>query len=151
MKTDKKKILILGLPGAGKTTLAEHLVPMLDAVWFNADDVREKITYHLGFSKEDRLQQAKTMRWLTDRVVEAGHYTVVDFVCPTPATREAFKWDDAFVIWVDRIEAGRFEDTNQLFVKPDHYDVRVINDGNSASEWAERIYAIFFSDDFLFQ
>lgn len=143
MKTDKKKILIMGLPGAGKTTLAEHLVPLLNAVWFNADDVRENITYHLGFEESDRIKQAETMKWLTDRVVETGHYVVVDFVCPTPATREAFDWDDAFVIWVDRIKAGRFEDTNQLFQAPDCYDVRVTEEG-PAVEWAIQIWTAFF-------
>lgn len=144
MKTDKKKVLLLGLPGAGKTTLAEQLVPMLNAVWFNADDVRQNITYHLGFEEKDRIQQAKTMKWLSDKVVAAGHYAVVDFICPTPATREAFGWKDAFVIWVDRIEAGRFEDTNQMFVKPNHYDFRIPPEG-SAKNWANLIYQVHFS------
>lgn len=141
--TNKKKVLIMGLPGAGKTTLAKELAPLLNAVHFNADDVRENITYHLGFSEEDRIQQAKTMKWLSDKVVAAGHRVVVDFICPTPATREAFGWEDSLVIWVDRIEAGRFEDTNQLFVKPDRYDVRVTEDG-SAEEWAIKIYLAHF-------
>lgn len=138
-ENDKKKILIMGLPGAGKTTLAEQLVPMLNAVWFNADDVRENITYHLGFSEEDRLQQAKTMKWLSDKVVAAGQYAVVDFICPTPETRAAFGADDAYVVWVDRIKAGRFEDTNQLFVPPDRYDCHVTEEG-PAKYWATRIY-----------
>ena len=144
MKTDKKRILIMGLPGSGKTTLAKELVPLVNAVHFNADDVRENITYHLGFEEKDRIQQAKTMRWLSDKVVAAGHYAVVDFICPTPATREAFGWKDAFVIWVDRIEAGRFEDTNRMFVKPDYYDFRVIEEG-SAQFWANYIYDMFLS------
>lgn len=141
-----KKILIMGLPGAGKTTLAEQLVPMLNAVWFNADDVRQNITYHLGFEEKDRIQQAKTMKWLADKVIDSGHVAVVDFICPTPATREAFGWEDAFVIWVDRIDAGRFEDTNQMFVKPDRYDVRVTSDG-SAKAWAKHIYDEHFAVD----
>ena len=37
-----KKILIMGLPGAGKTTLASKLVPLLKAKWVNADQVRKK-------------------------------------------------------------------------------------------------------------
>lgn len=143
MNTDKKKILIMGLPGAGKTTLAKELVSLLDAVHFNANDVRQHITYHLGFSEADRIQQAKTMKWLSDKVVAAGYYTVVDFVCPTPATRAAFGWGESFVIWMDRIEAGRFEDTNQLFVKPDCYDIRVTKDG-SAELWAKWIIATYF-------
>ena len=38
-----KKILIMGLPGAGKTTLASELVPLLNAKWLNADEVRKKL------------------------------------------------------------------------------------------------------------
>lgn len=143
MKTDKKKILIMGLPGAGKTTLAEQLVPMLDAVWFNADDVRQNVTYHLGFEEEDRIQQAKTMKWLADKVLAAGHHAVVDFICPTPTTREAFGFDDAFVIWIDRIDSGRFEDTNKMFVQPERWDVRVEKEG-SPEYWANYIFEEFF-------
>ena len=143
MKTNKKKVLIMGLPGAGKTTLAKHLVPHLEAVWFNADDVRTNITYHLGFQEEDRIKQAKTMKWLADRVVQVGHYAVVDFICPTPNTREAFGWDEAFVIWVDRIKVGRFDDTNQMFVPPERYDFKVPESG-SAGYWAEYIFNMFF-------
>lgn len=131
----------MGLPGSGKTTLSYPLAKFLGAVHFNADDVRKNITYHLGFSEEDRIKQAQTMRWLCDKVVAAGHTAIADFICPTPATREAFGWDDAFVIWVDRIDAGRFDDTNQMFVPPERFDVRVIDDGRTADEWAQRIIA----------
>lgn len=134
----------MGLPGSGKTTLASHLVPLLNAVWFNADDVRVNVTYHLGFEEEDRIKQAKIMKWLSDKVVQAGHYAIVDFICPTPSTREAFQWNDAFVIWVDRIKAGRFDDTNQMFVPPEHYDFRVVAEG-SAEHWASWIFNQYFS------
>jgi adenylylsulfate kinase len=140
----KRKILIMGLPGAGKTVLANSLVPLLKAVWFNADDVRSNITYHLGFEEKDRIQQAKTMKWLADKVVDAGHYAVVDFICPTPETRKAFGLDDAFVIWVDRISAGRFEDTNRMFVPPSQWDVRVTADG-MPDFWANLIYRNYFA------
>ena len=133
-----KKILIMGLPGSGKTTLAKELAPRIGAVWFNADDVRENITYHLGFSEEDRIKQAETMRWLCDRATKAGHFAISDFICPTPATREAFDVSDAFVIWIDRIEEGRFEDTNKMFVPPEEWDVRVTKNG-SADWWARKI------------
>lgn len=131
-----KKILIMGLPGAGKTTLAEQLVPMLKAVWFNADGIRDNINKDLGFTEEDRIEQARRMGWLCDRVVEAGHYAVADFVCPTKETRETFNAD--FTIWVDRIDAGRFEDTNKLFEQPEHFDVRVEHDG-TPEFWAQKI------------
>ena len=134
-----KKILIMGLPGSGKTTLANALVPLIGAIHWNADEVRSTINSHLGFEPEDRIKQAKTMRYLADQVVESGKYCVVDFICPLPETREAFDVDHAYVVWMDRIEAGRFEDTNQLFVPPEKYNVRVFADGRSAEEWAEEI------------
>ena len=133
-----RTILIMGLPGAGKTTLARCLAPLLNAVVFNADEVRAHVNRDLGFSVADRIEQARRMGWLSDRVVEAGGCAVADFVCPTPETRAAF--GPAFTVWVDRIAAGRFEDTNRLFVAPDTCDVRVTPEG-SPRFWAERIVA----------
>lgn len=135
-----KKILIMGLPGAGKTTLAQVLAPRLKAVHFNADAIRQNVNKELGFSLEDRLEQARRMGWLCDRVTEAGHIAVADFVCPTPQTREAF--GQAFVVWVDRIDEGRFADTNRVFVPPHHCEVRVTREG-SPEFWAERVQARF--------
>ena len=77
----------------------------------------------LGFSHEDRVEHARRMGWMCDRVVEAGGTVIADFICPTPQTRAAF--GEAFTIWLDRIEAGRFEDTNRLFVTPERFDLRV--------------------------
>src|SRR5437763_7326520 len=98
-----RKILIMGLPGAGKTTLSKALAPRLNAVHFNADDVRANINKDLGFTKEDRIEQARRMGWLCDLVAERGNYGIADFICPTVDTREAFVANGAaFVIWVDR-------------------------------------------------
>lgn len=111
-----KKILIMGLPGSGKTTLAKLLAHRLNAVHFNADEVRANINRDLGFSVPDREEHARRMGWLCDQVVSAGHYAVADFVCPTKATRAAF--GPAFVIYMNTIRAGRFADTNALFEAP---------------------------------
>jgi hypothetical protein len=132
----ERKILIMGLPGAGKTTLARELAPLLRAVLFNADAVRQNLNRDLGFSPADRIEQARRMGWLCDRVVEAGHVAIADFICPTPETREAF--GAAFTVWLDRIEEGRFADTNRLFVPPERFDIRVEAEG-SPRFWAERI------------
>lgn len=132
----ERKILVMGLPGAGKTTLARVLARRLGAVHFDADQVRANINRDLGFSPEDRIEQARRMGWLCDRVVEANGLAIADFVCPLPETRAAF--GPAFTIWVDRIAESRFEDTNRLFVPPETFDVRVEAEGEP-EYWAERI------------
>jgi adenylate kinase family enzyme len=132
-----KKILIMGLPGSGKTTLARALAPKLKAVHWNADAVRANINSHLGFSEADRIEQARRMGWLCDQVTAAGSWVIADFVCPTSATRAAF--GPATVIWVDTIKEGRFVDTNKLFVNPEpgSYYFRV--DTQDALFWSKYI------------
>jgi len=133
-----RKILVMGLPGAGKTTLANAIAPLLSAVVFNADAVRTNISRDLGFSLEDRIEHARRMGWLCDRVVEGGGTVIADFICPTPQTRAAF--GDAFTIWVNRIAAGRFEDTNQMFIAPERYDLAIPPQG-TPQYWAEQVVA----------
>ena len=133
-----RKILIMGLPGAGKTTLAAALAPLLNAVVFNADAVRANLSRDLGFSHQDRIEHARRMGWMSDRVIEAGGTVIADFICPTEETRLAF--GEAFTIWVDRIESGRFEDTNRMFVSPGQFDLRVSPEG-TPQYWAEQALA----------
>jgi adenylylsulfate kinase len=111
----KIKILIMGLPGSGKTTLSEKLAPLLDAVRVNADKVR-KDHNDWDFSLEGRLRQASRMKIVSDQVIKDNKNAVVDFVCPTKKTRKAF--DANYIVWMNTIEKGRFEDTNQLFENP---------------------------------
>ncbi|MCH9780125.1 MAG: adenylyl-sulfate kinase [Alphaproteobacteria bacterium] len=131
-------LLVMGLPGAGKTTLSRQLAPMLNAVHLNADDVRREINRDLGFSRDDRIEHARRMRWLCDQVTSTGGYAIADFVCPTPETRAAF--GPCRLIFVDRIREGRFADTNAMFVAPSEHsvDFRVTEHG-SALHWANRI------------
>jgi cytidyltransferase-like protein len=131
-----RKILIMGLPGAGKTTLATVLAPLLNAVVFNADAVRANLSRDLGFSHADRIEHARRMGWMCDRVVESGSTAIADFICPTEETRAAF--GDAFTIWLDRISASRFEDTSRMFVAPVRFELRVTAEG-SPQYWADRV------------
>lgn len=125
-----RKILIMGLPGAGKTTLATTLARRLNAVHFNADSVRREISQDLGFSEVDRLEHARRMGWLCDQVVKTGCFAIADFVCPTPATRAAFEQGGkAFIAWVDRVAVSRFDDTNRMFVPPEHFELRIPPEG----------------------
>jgi adenylylsulfate kinase len=134
-----RKILIMGLPGAGKTTLANALAPLLNAVVFNADAVRANLSRDLGFGHEDRVENARRMGWMCDRVVEAGGTAIADFICPTADTRAAF--GEAFIIWIDRIDSGRFEDTNRMFVAPEHFDLRVKAEG-APQYWVEQALSL---------
>ena len=129
-----KIILIMGLPGAGKTTLANELTPLLKAKRVNADEVRKKAN-DWDFSLEGRKRQAKRMSELALKLKKEGNFVIADFICPTPATRELFPADH--VVWVDTISAGRFEDTNQIFVKPEKFDYHVTS--QDAKIWASKI------------
>ena len=130
-----KIILIMGLPGAGKTTLAATLAPMINAKRLNADEVR-KAANDWDFSPEGRTRQAKRMAEFALKLKNEGNYVVADFICPTPEARKLFPAD--YVIWVDTIKEGRFEDTNQMFVKPEKYDFHVTS--QDAQTWAPKIY-----------
>lgn len=125
-----RKLLIMGLPGAGKTTLANAIAPRLNAVLFNADEVRTEINKDLELSEPDRIEHARRLGWLCDQVVKTGGFAIADFICPTPLTRAAFlQGGEAFVVWLNRIDRGRFEDTNQLFIPPESPDVEVTAEG----------------------
>ena len=119
------KILIMGLPGSGKSTLAEPFAKLIGGVWLNADAVRKEYD-DWDFTPEGRIRQALRMKYLSDGVVKAGKIAIADFVCPTEAARAEFAAD--FVVWMDTIKEGRFEDTNKMFQKPEHCDYHV-------SEW----------------
>lgn len=144
------KILIMGLPNSGKTTFAKKLKELLEVkghmsyerammlpintnpivTWFNADDVRKRFN-DWDFSKEGRIRQS--IRMADFAISAGGDYVICDFVAPLPEMRNNFKAD--WTIWMDTIDEGRFEDTNQLFVKPDVYDFRIPNWDNLWGEF----------------
>jgi len=125
------KILIMGLPGSGKTTLAKLLAPMFNAVWLNADQVRKEAD-DWDFSEEGRTRQSLRMWTLAEEAVNNNRVVVADFVCPTEETRKQFNAD--YTIWMDTIEEGRFEDTNKMFEEPSQYDFKIGH--KEADMWA---------------
>jgi hypothetical protein len=146
-----QRILIMGLPGSGKTYLATALKKYLETnsdffnspaetlygnratvAWFNADDVRKRYN-DWDFSSEGRIRQSHRMRELAD--ASGDDFVICDFVAPLVEMRNNFKAD--WTIWVDTIESGRFEDTNRAFVPPDVYDFRITE--QNAEHWAEFI------------
>ena len=123
------KILVMGLPGSGKTYLAERLAPLLEAAWYNADKVRD-MANDWDFSDSGRARQSNRMRTFADFEKNNGRYVICDFVCPTKETRANFDAD--ITIWMDTIKEGRFEDTNKLFQNPEKvtYHITQWNDKN---------------------
>ena len=116
------KILVMGLPGSGKTYLAERLVSLLGAAWINADRVRNMVN-DWNFTANGRLIQSHRMRNIADFETKIGRIVVCDFVCPTEETRQIFDAD--ILIWMDTIKQGRFEDTNLMFQKPNQVDFHI--------------------------
>jgi hypothetical protein len=153
-----KKILIMGLPGSGKTYFAERLKryleqhstffdPLAESIessrahvkWINADDVRKKYN-DWDFSYEGRIRQSIRMRELADSFL--NDFVVVDFVAPLPEMRHNFKAD--WTVWMDTIEAGRFEDTNKIFTPPEVYDFRITE--KNAEKWVELVGSHILED-----
>jgi hypothetical protein len=146
-----QRILIMGLPGAGKTMLAGALKTYLEnnsdffnspaetlygsratVTWFNADDVRKRYN-DWDFSHDGRIRQSHRMRELAD--ASSNDFVICDFVAPLVEMRNNFKAD--WTIWVDTIREGRYADTNAAFVEPDVYDFRVTE--QDCEKWAEFI------------
>ena len=125
----------MGLPGSGKTTLANELGPILNAKRLNADEVRKEAN-DWDFSEDGRIRQAKRMADFAIKLKKDGSYVIADFICPTPEARKLFPAD--YIVWVDTITEGRFSDTNKMFVKPDKYDFHVTT--QDATNWVPKIF-----------
>jgi adenylylsulfate kinase len=116
------KILVMGLPGSGKTWFSERAQKALECAWYNADKVRE-MAGDWDFTPEGRNRQALRMRTIADFERNQGRIVICDFVCPTDVSRTMFKAD--YIIWMNTIKEGRFEDTNKMFEPPEKYDMEI--------------------------
>ena len=125
----------MGLPGAGKTTLANELAKLITCKRLNADEIR-KAANDWDFSEEGRTRQAKRMSDAALKIKSEGNNVIADFICPTAEARKLFPAD--YIVWVDTIKEGRFEDTNQMFVKPEKYNFHVTS--QDAQLWAPKIF-----------
>ena len=125
----------MGLTGAGKTTLADALNKKIVAKRLNADEVRKEAN-DWDFSEEGRKRQSKRMSDFALKLKNDGNNVIADFICPTPEARKLFPAD--YIIWVDTIKSGRFDDTNKMFVKPEKFDFKVTS--QNAKEWSEKIF-----------
>lgn len=117
----------MGLPGSGKTFLSKLLYKRLVCIgylvsWFNADDIRKRFD-DWDFSEEGRIRQSYRMAEFANS--SGSDYSICDFVAPLEKMRDIF--DANYIIWMDTIEKGRFEDTNRVFVPPKYYDLRITN------------------------
>ena len=124
----------MGLPGAGKTTLANELAKLIETKRLNADEIR-RAANDLDFSEEGRKRQSKRMADAALKLKNEGNNVIADFICPTPEARKIFPAD--YIVWVDTIKEGRFEDTNRMFVKPENFDFHVTT--QDANLWAPKI------------
>ena len=129
-----QRILVMGLPGSGKTFLSQYISEYLErekktVSWLNADDVRKKYN-DWDFSHDGRIRQATRMRRLADQSVY--QYTIIDMVSPLPEMRNIIEPD--YIVFVDTIKEGRYTDTNKLFVPPSQYDFHVTE--QDALAWA---------------
>ena len=121
----------MGLPGSGKTTLANEIAPIINAKRLNADEVRKEAD-DWDFSEAGRKRQSLRMWTFAEEAVDSNRTVVADFVCPTEETRKQFDAD--YTVWMDTIKEGRFEDTNKMFEPPSTYDFRVTH--MEAGMWA---------------
>ena len=122
------KILIMGLPGSGKTTLAIYLSEELEeknikCCWLNADKIREKFN-DWDFSLEGRKRQSQRMKNLSEIQGQYHDVVICDFVCPLEQTRTEFDAD--YIVYMNTIESSRFADTNKIFEIPSKYNYQAL-------------------------
>ncbi len=132
------RILVMGLPGSGKTYLATALQKELHekgftVEWFNADEVRERFD-DWDFSEAGRIRQGHRMRDLANK--STADFVIIDMVAPLTEMRDLIAPD--VLVWMDTISEGRYQDTNRMFEPPEYYDLHVTT--QDADKWTKVLY-----------
>lgn len=135
-------IQIIGLPGSGKTTLAKALKERTNAIHLNADEVRSTVNSDLTFSMSNRIEHARRLGEMARLLSRQGHLVIVDFVCPTKQTRDAFGKPD-ILVWMNTIAEGRYADTNSLWEDPEEYSLVVNEISDLAVERVINTFGLF--------
>ena len=143
IKSLPKKILIMGLPGTGKTYLSKELKKVMPIIHLNADEIRKQFD-DWDFSKEGRLRQADRMKRFSDYIFSEKISPLADFVCPLEETRKILNPD--IIIWMDTEKKGRFENTNKIFQKPKKFHFRITT--KNAKYWSNYIKERIINNDY---
>lgn len=128
------RILICGLPGHGKSTLAANLSRRLHIPFYDGEAIRRSLGLGWPGDSAERVQQAHRMRALTTPILAAGGHVICSFVCPTVAARREFCAD--YIICVNRPDAPpmSYTDTNAIWWPPLNADLML--QAGDADEWA---------------
>ena len=145
-----RKILIMGLPESGKTSLSDAIKDAYTGTVYtlNADKVRKEAN-DWDFTPEGRIRQANRMVELSEKMrflfdserVDSidKDILIVDFICPTVETRRLFNAD--VVIWCDTVKDCQYEDTNTQFQRPQfsNENIHCYVTTKNAQFWAKHI------------
>ena len=143
INSSPKKILVMGLPGSGKTRLSNELKKIMPIIHLNADEIRKHFN-DWDFSKEGRLRQADRMKRFSDYIFLEKISAIADFVCPLDETRKILNPD--IIIWMDTEKKGRFENTNKIFQKPKKFHFRITT--KNAKYWSNYIKERMINNDY---
>ena len=120
----KRKILIMGLPGSGKKSLAKLLVPMFNAVWLDGDEVRKEAN-DFDYSEMGRSIQTHRMKRLADEAIKDNRNVVANFECSTEDERKDFDAD--YIIYMDTIKESKLKPPSNYDFKVTHKDAQMFS------------------------